>query len=120
MPTRRLFLLLLLAAPLGAAGEPLVLIGIAIAILALLAASVDWWLAGDGRRVRAQRVLGSDKLSLGAWNPVRIELRNATGRPQRVLLREVAPPSFVVDRAATVFTLAPPANAQATIGYHVR
>ncbi|HLZ27166.1 MAG TPA: DUF58 domain-containing protein [Chloroflexota bacterium] len=120
MPTRRLFLLLLLAAPLGAAGEPLVLIGIAIAILALLAASVDWWLAGDGRRVRAQRVLGSDKLSLGAWNLVQVELSNQTARPQRVLLRDLPPLSFALDLRPPVFKQALPASAHATHSYHVQ
>ena len=107
MPTRRLFFLLLLAAPWGAA-EPLVLVGVAIGLLALLAAGVDWLLAGDGRRVRAQRVLASDKLSLGAWNLVQIELSNQTARPQRVLLRDLPPLSFALDLPVPVFTVRPP------------
>ena len=120
MPTPRLFLLLLLAAPWGAAGEPLVLVGVAIGVLALLAAGIDWLLAGDGRRVQAERVLASDKLSLGAWNLVRIELSNQTGRPQRVLLRDLAPLSFLLDLRVPVFKVALPAGAQATLSYHVR
>ena len=120
MPTRRLFWLLLLAAPLGAAGEPLLLVGLAIALLALVAAGTDWVLAGDGRRVHAQRVLASDKLSLGAWNLVQIELVNQTARRQRVLLRDLAPLSFVLDLPAPVFKVAMAANAQETLSYHVR
>jgi uncharacterized protein (DUF58 family) len=120
VPTPRLFLILLFAAPWGAAGEPLVLVGVAIGLLGLLAAGIDWLLAGDGRRVRAQRVLASDKLSLGAWNLVQIELVNPTGRPQRVLLRDLSPLSFVLDLPATVFKVALAANAHALLSYHVR
>jgi len=120
MPTRRLFYLLLLAAPWGAAGEPLVLVGLAIGVLALLAAGTDWLLAGDGRRVRAQRVLASDKLSLGAWNPVHLKVVNPTARAQRVMLRDLPPRSFVLDLPATVFRVTLPAQAEATLSYRVR
>jgi uncharacterized protein (DUF58 family) len=120
VPTRRLFSLLLLAAPWGAAGEPLVLVGLAIGLLALLAAATDWVQAGDGRRVRAQRILGSDKLSLGAWNLVQIELVNQTARRQRVLLRDLAPLSFALDLPASVFNRNLPARARETLSYHVR
>jgi len=120
VPTRRLFLLLLLAAPWGAAGEPLVLVGLAIGLLAVLAAGTDWVLAGDGRRVRARRMLASDKLSLGAWNLVEIEVVNQTGRRQRVLLRDLSPLSFGLDRPVPVFTTALPARSQNTLSYHVR
>ena len=74
MPTWRLFALLLLAAPFGALGGPFVLLAVAIAATSLAAAGVDWFLAGDGRRLRAERHLASDKLSLGAWNLVEIRL----------------------------------------------
>jgi len=70
--------------------------------LALVAAGTDWVLAGDGRRVHAQRLLGSDKLSLGAWNLVQIELVNQTARRQRVLLREQPEPSVLPLRIAAV------------------
>jgi uncharacterized protein (DUF58 family) len=120
MPTRRLFFLLLLAAPWGAAGEPLVLVGVAIGLLALLAAGTDWVLARDGRRVRAQRVLGSDKLSLGAWNLVQIELINQTARRQLVLVRDLAPLEFLLDLPMSVFKVTLAANAQQTLSYHVR
>lgn len=120
MPTRRLFLLLLLAAPFGAASGPFVLVAVAIGVLALVAAATDWVLAGDGRRVHAQRVLGSDKLSLGAHNPVRIELSNGTARRQQVMVRDLAPPSFLLDIPAPVFTLTLAVETKRTLSYHVR
>jgi uncharacterized protein (DUF58 family) len=120
VPTPRLFLILLFAAPWAAAGEPFVLVGLAIGVLGLVAAGTDWVLAGDGRRVRGQRRLASDKLSLGAWNLVQIELVNETGRPQRVLLRDLPPVSFRLDLPATVFRVTLPPRAQVTLSYHVR
>jgi uncharacterized protein (DUF58 family) len=125
-PTRRLFALLLLAAPIGALGGSFVLLAVAIASSALLAAAVDWYLAGDGRRIRVSRQLPSDKLSLGAWNPVEIHLDNPTRRRQSVTVREQAPPNFELDQPL-VFTraLEPAADrgdsaAGHTIRYHVR
>ena len=85
MPTRRLFALLLLAAPFGAAGGPFSLVAAALVLLTGLAAATDWLLAADGRRVRATRILASDKLSLGDWNPVQLHLENATARSQTVV-----------------------------------
>ena len=120
MPTARLFWLLLLAAPLGAAGGPLVLVAGALVLLTLIAAVTDWLLAGDGRRVRARRALASDKLSLGAWNPVQIELSNATARPQRIVVRDLPPPSFLVDQPATLFKAQVAAEAHRTLSYRVR
>src|ERR1700716_536216 len=120
MPTRRLFWLLLFAAPWGAAGEPLVLVGVAIGVLALLAAATDWLRGGDGRRVHARRVLASDKLSLGAWNLVQLELHNETGREQRVMLRDVAPFSFALDVPTLIFNASLPAQAGQTLTYRVR
>jgi uncharacterized protein (DUF58 family) len=109
-----------LAAPFGAAGGPLVLVAGAVVVLALIAAVTDWMLASDGRRVRARRVLASDKLSLGAWNPVQVELSNITARVQRVMVRDLPPPSFLVDVPATVFKVAVPAEASRTLSYRVR
>jgi uncharacterized protein (DUF58 family) len=120
VPTARLFWLLLLAAPFGAAGAPLVLVAGAVVLLALIAAVTDWLLAGDGRHVRARRVLATDKLSLGAWNPVQIELSNTTARPQHVMVRDQPPPSFLVDVPAPVFTAKLAAEANSTLSYHVR
>jgi uncharacterized protein (DUF58 family) len=120
MPTRRLFLLLLVAAPLGAAGGPLVLVAISVAGLALLAAVVDWFLAGDGRRVIVRRILASDKLSLGAWNPVQVEIHNNSARVQRLLVRDLPPLSFLLDVRQPIFTSALAAHSTATLSYHAR
>ena len=120
MPTFRLFALLLLAAPSGAAGGPFVLLAFAIVLLAALAAATDWFLAGDGRRVRAARMLASDKLSLGDWNPVQLQLENTTARTQHVLIRDVPPATFASDVQAPLFhaTVAP--RSTTTLAYHVR
>jgi uncharacterized protein (DUF58 family) len=121
VPTRRLYAVLFLAAPFGAAGGPFVLVAVAIGLGAVLAAIVDWFLAGDGRRVAARRQLVSvDKLSLGAENPIRIEVENATPRRQRVRIRDVPPPSFAIDVSAPLFdaTLAP--AAATSLLYHAR
>src|SRR5436305_1692857 len=83
LPPPRLSALLRLGAPFGAFGGALTLLGVAIAALAIVAALVDWLLAADGRRVVARRVLVSEKLSLGAWNPVRLEVVNETSRSVR-------------------------------------
>jgi uncharacterized protein (DUF58 family) len=120
MPTRRLFWLLLLAAPLGAAGGSLVLAAVAVGGLAVVAAIVDWVLAGDGRRVRVTRRLASDKLSLGAWNPVSLELTNPTTRRLELQLRDLAPLEFVLDVAVPVFTTTLEPQASAALGYRVR
>ena len=74
MPTMRLFLVLLLAAPIGALGGAFVLLAAIIVVLGLMAAVADWYLAADAQRVSLTRVLATDKLSLGAWNPVRLDL----------------------------------------------
>ena len=120
MPTARLFWLLLLAAPFGAAGGPLVLVAGAVVLLAVIAAVTDWLLAGDGRRVHARRVLATDKLSLGAWNPVQIELSNTTARPQRLVVRDLPPQGFLADVKATVFNARLAAEANTTLTYRVR
>lgn len=93
-PTPRLLLLLLVAASLGSLGGPAVA-GAATLVLVVLAAAVaDWWRLGrELPRVTAEREV-ADKLSLGAWNPVRLSLRNFTARSQQVTVRDVAPPDF--------------------------
>jgi uncharacterized protein (DUF58 family) len=120
LPTRRLFFLLLVAAPFGAAGGSLVLIAAAIGGLALVAAAVDWILAGDGRHVSARRALGSDKLSLGAWNAVQVEVRNQSARTQHVTARDVPPLTFGMDQRSPVFTARVAPRSEETITYHVR
>jgi uncharacterized protein (DUF58 family) len=97
-----------------------VLLAIAIVVCSLVAAVVDWFLAADGRRVRARRALGSDKLSLGAWNPVDLHLDNPTPRPQSIVLREQPPADFELDPQQLIFTTRLPPATRAALGYHVR
>ena len=120
MLTRRLFALLVLAAPIGAADGPFVLVAVAIVILATLAAVTDWLLAGDGRRVRATRILASDKLSLGDWNPVQLHLENATARSQNVMVRDVPPASFALDHQAPLFRATLMPWSTTTLDYHAK
>ena len=120
MPTRRLFLALLLGAPLGALGGLAASGAVALVGLALLAAVVDWLLAGDASRVTAQREV-QEKLSLGAWNPVRLVIGNATGRGVRVEVRDVTPPDFEGAPTSPTFQLARvPARGEASLAYRVR
>jgi uncharacterized protein (DUF58 family) len=119
LPTWRLFALLLLAAPIGALGGPFVLLAVAIVATSLLAAGVDWFLAGDARRATAERHFASDKLSLGAWNPVEIHLENPTPRTQSVTLREQPPANFELDHPV-LFTQTLAARASQKVTYHVR
>jgi uncharacterized protein (DUF58 family) len=95
VPTRRLFLLLLVAAPLAAFGGAATALAVLLALALLLAAFADWRLAGDVSRVVARREV-ADKLSLGAWNPVRVVLDNRTSRALALEVRDVYPPDFRV------------------------
>ena len=107
MPTWRLFVLLLLAAPFGAAGGVFVLIGVALATLAIVAACVDWFLARDIHRILVQRELATDKLSLGGWNPVSLRVENATPVRNDCSIRDVPPPAFSLDLPVPLFSVYP-------------
>ena len=91
MPTPRLLILLLVAVPLFALGGSVALVGLAVTLVALMAAATDWLLARDGRRVTVERVLETDKLSLAVWNPVRLVATNDSARAQRIQIRDVVP-----------------------------
>ena len=120
IPTWRLFAALLLAAPFGALGSPFTLLAVAIGIGSVLAAGVDWWLAADGRRVRVERRLASDKLSLGGWNLVELHAVNGCSRLQRLSVRDQPPAGFEVDQPALIFGARVPARGSATSRYRVR
>ena len=120
MPTLRLFVLLLLAAPFGAAGGPLVLVAVAVVVAAAAAAAADWLLVGDGRRIRARRLLLSEKLSLGDWNPVQLELDNRTAREQHILVRDVPPLAFGLDRPVALFATSVAPQHTTALDYHVK
>ena len=69
LPSLRLLVLLLLTAPIGAVGGLGRPAAVLLALAALLAAVVDWWLARDYTRVQVTRAV-EDKLSLAEWNVV--------------------------------------------------
>jgi uncharacterized protein (DUF58 family) len=119
MPTWRPFALLLLAAPIGALGGPFIILAVAVASISLVAAVVDWVLASDGHRVRSWRQMASDKLSLGAWNPVELHLDNPTPRALFVTLREQPPVDFELDHPLMFSLKLKPATTQTT-SYHVQ
>jgi uncharacterized protein (DUF58 family) len=124
LPSRRLVLLLLLAAPLAAGGGVGAPAAVALVAVLLLAAVVDWRLSRDGRRLEVRRAV-ADKLSLGAWNPVALVIRNGTARDLRVEARDLVPPDFEVDPAQAPvvpgrLAQAIPAGAEATATYRVR
>src|SRR5205823_5571930 len=79
-----------------------------------------WFLAADRRRVHVNRVLASDKLSLGEWNPVRLNIQNRTGRALRVTIRDLPPVTFGLDRQAAMFTQTLAAQTPDTLEYHVK
>ncbi len=110
----------MLAAPLGAFGGILLAAALLVIVLALLAAAVDWFLARDGRRVTIARVLPSDKLSLGAWNPIRVDILNTTARNQHITVRDVPPSDFDLDPTLALFTTRLAPGEAATVAYHVR
>ncbi|MBV9546352.1 MAG: DUF58 domain-containing protein, partial [Chloroflexi bacterium] len=120
MPTWRLHALLLIAAPIGAFGGPAVLLSLALVLLALVAAAVDWYLARDIRDVSAQRILQTDKLSLGDWNPVRLELTSNAQRVHHIEVRDLPPIDFKLDTYAPMFRATVRPGASATMTYRVR
>jgi uncharacterized protein (DUF58 family) len=115
-----LFAALLLAAPFGALGSPFTLLAAAVVLASVLAAAVDWWLAGDGRRVRVERRLASDKLSLGGWNLVELHATNGSARTQRLSVRDQPPAGFEVDAPGLIFSMLAGARDAAVVNYHVR
>jgi uncharacterized protein (DUF58 family) len=120
VPTPRLFALLLAAVALTAVGGIIALGGVVVTILSVLAAVVDWWLAGDGARIDVTRVLASDKLSLGSWNPVQIEVVNRTARGQHIQVRDVPPANFDVEPPAALFARRIAASSSESVRYRVR
>ena len=119
-PTRRLYALLLLSAPIAALGGPFLLPATAILALTVIAALTDYLLARDGRSLSATRTLPSDKLSLGGWNLVELTLTNASARPQRVTLREQPPAGFELGHPSLTFEASVPTQADERLTYHVR
>lgn len=120
MPTWRLYAALLVAAPFGAVGGPLILLAVAISTLACAAALIDWFLARDARAIHVERRLLTDKLSLGAWNLVSLRLSNDTTRLQRVEIRDQPPITFAMDQPRPIFQTRLAPHATDGLSYHVR
>lgn len=122
LPTPRLYLALLLTVPLIAFGGSFASAGVLLALILVLAGVADGVVAGlDLRRVAVEREV-EDKLSIGAWNPVRLRIRNASGRRlPGLVLRDLVPLDFGVEPPAGVRLDVPPvaSGATAEIGYRV-
>jgi len=100
MPTPRGILLLLMAAPIVAAGTwAPALEGIAglYALLVLVLFVLDYRLAGSARRFEVSR-RHDTKLSLGAENPIHTSVRNRGRRPATIWLRDEPPDTFEIER----------------------
>jgi uncharacterized protein (DUF58 family) len=96
IPTLRLILLVLFAAPLIALAtwwSPFLwAAGVYLLFISALAYS-DWRLARDARRFEVAR-LHEGRLSLGADNPITLQVRNQSGLPVDFMVRDEIPTSF--------------------------
>jgi uncharacterized protein (DUF58 family) len=120
LPTLRGLILLLLAAPLLALGSllpQLEWLGWGYVLLVLLIFVLDWRLAGSVRRFSVQR--GHEpRLSLGAQNPIRLEINNRSSRLVDFQIRDEAPDAFQIDQRVLAGHLAGRETWQGL--YHVR
>ena len=99
LPTLRGILLLLLAAPLLALGTwltPLEWLGWGYALFVLLIFALDWRLAGKIKRFSVQR-MHEPRLSLGAENPIHLQIHNGSARPVNFQVRDEAPEAFQIE-----------------------
>ncbi|MCL4267480.1 MAG: DUF58 domain-containing protein [Anaerolineae bacterium] len=118
--TNRGILMLLLAAPIIAAGTwaPLLQwVGLAYIIVLLLLLALDWRLAQPLAQRFEVRRDHDDKLSLGADNPITLTVRNRSPRPIAIAARDEPPDEFGVD-VRVVYGRVPPRQQWQTI-YHV-
>ena len=99
LPTLRGILLLLLAAPLLALGTwlpPFEWLGGGYILLVMLIFLIDWRLAGGVTRFAVHRV-HEPRLSLGAENPIHLQINNRSGRPVNFQVRDEAPEAFQIE-----------------------
>src|SRR4051794_11044498 len=120
LPTWRLLLVLLGPAVLLALGslEPLFLPLAVLALLAVLVAvGVDWSLLPRPAAISVQRRL-EPRLSLGADNLIRLDVRNGAPRPLRFVLRDGTPRDC---RASALYLSGTaPAGGSTTLSYRLR
>ncbi len=99
IPTLRATLVLLFAAPLIALGTWLpVMEWVAMLYLLVVVGlcALDWRLAGSIRRFTVEREHDT-KLSLGAENPILINIHNPAQHPVTLWVRDEPPPAFITD-----------------------
>src|SRR5512138_2532537 len=120
IPTTRVLLLLLIAAPLMMLGAWLPLMewvawGYVLFVLAMM--YFDWRMAGDIKQFELTREHDT-KLSLGAENPIRLRLRNRTRRGVSFAVRDEPPELFKIETRTTQGRVAPRGLWESI--YHVR
>ncbi len=99
LPTLRGILFLLLAAPLMALATWLPVfewLAWGYLLVALLVFGLDWRFSGPVTRFDVRRV-HEPRLSLGAENPIRLEVHNRSLRPLQFQLRDEAPEQFQIE-----------------------
>ena len=99
LPTLRGILFLLLAAPLMAFATWLPVfewLAWGYVLVALLVFGLDWRFSGPVTRFDVRRV-HEPRLSLGAENPIRLEVHNRSLRPVQFQLRDEAPEQFQIE-----------------------
>ncbi len=120
LPTARGVLLLLVAAPVIAAATwspALEWVAGLYVLLVLALFALDWRLAGGIRRFEISRQHDT-KLSLGAENPVQLEVRNRGRRGTTIQVRDEPPDDFEIETRMLAGAAPPRGSWQAV--YHVR
>ena len=120
-PTNRGILILLLAAPILAAGTWLPLmqwLALVYVLLVCLLLGYDWITAEPIEKRFDIRREHDQKLSLGADNPIKIFVRNRSNRPAKVWLRDEPPDAFNVSERLLSSEIAPRRTWEATYYVH--
>ncbi|MCP4540811.1 MAG: DUF58 domain-containing protein [Chloroflexi bacterium] len=120
--TVRSVLLLLMAAPIIAAGTwapALEWVAGLYVLLTLTLFVLDYRLAGDADRFQVSRQHDT-KLSLGADNPIHLSVRNRSCRPATVWLRDEPPDAFKIKDQVRILGGTVPAQSAWQSVYHVR
>jgi uncharacterized protein (DUF58 family) len=118
--TRRFLILLLLAAvPIAASAYVpwLLYVGIGYGALLLGLVLADYALSPRPADFELRREHDS-RLSLGAWNPIRLTVRSTAARPVRVAVRDEPPHEFALDTEVLAAEVRPRETAE--LLYHAR
>lgn len=120
LPTLRGILFLLLAAPLIALGTwlpTLEWMGWGYVLIALIVLGLDWYFSNTTSRFEIKRV-HEPRLSLGAENPIRLEIHNRGRRTVKFAVRDEAPEAFQIETRILTGEAAPRETWKGV--YHVR